>query len=151
LVSAGHGTYTSFSIGSSAPGPFSFGSAPSQTSPPTARASTPIPQSDDELLNAVIALQTFEGYWDLTTKLCVLLSASEDQANELAHEISGKVVGTALVIAYLEGRLQGMKGSWELVVEKARGWLEGMGEGYLEGAALSVEELVKKAGGMIRS
>ena len=107
------------------------------------------PKSDDELLDAIIALQTFEGYWELDSQLCFLLSTSETDVNELAHELGNKIVGTALVIAYLEGKMQKLKGSWELVVEKARGWLEGQGEGYLEGAGLGVEEVIGKVGGLI--
>lgn len=36
---------------------------------------------------------------------------------------------TALVIVYLERKLSDLKSDWELIVEKARTWLEGEMEG----------------------
>lgn len=49
-----------------------------------------------------------------------------------------KVAATALVIAVLEKRLGGLRGSWELVGDKGRAWLEG------EVGDANVEEWVQR-------
>ena len=40
-----------------------------------------------------------------------------------------KVWAAMLAITFLEGKLAGDKEAWEMVVEKARGWLKDMEEG----------------------
>ena len=47
--------------------------------------------------------------------------------------VDERVVATALVIAMFEEKLEGLRGSWELVDEKGRAWLEGeVGDGNVE-------------------
>jgi hypothetical protein len=57
-----------------------------------------------------------------------------------AQDQSGDLLATALVIVYMEQKLADYKEEWELVVEKARSWLEGQcisdgGAVYREAAA----------------
>lgn len=57
--------------------------------------------------------------------------------------VDEKVFITALVVAVFEVRLKAFEGLWELVVEKARGWLGEQG-------AVDVEELVGRAGLLVK-
>ncbi|KAF2110839.1 von Willebrand factor type A domain-containing protein [Lophiotrema nucula] len=104
-----------------------FGAAPSTSlQNPFAPAPTPAkkPKTDDEKLDTLIALQTFEGYWEWTAELFETIGVAEADAARATS--SGKVscpLATALAIAFFEEKLGGKKGSWELVVEKAKGWL----------------------------
>jgi len=140
-------TAPSAGLGSAAPtgGVFgnasAFGAAPA-ASPFQARATgsgqslfgaAPAPAraaggSEDELallLYELVALQTFDGYWEWSGELFSLIGISEATAESevCAGGFAREVSATALAVAFCEERLGSLKGSWELVVEKARGWL----------------------------
>ena len=78
-------------------------------------------------LDMLIELQTFEGFWEWDAALFAIISVSEKQAEQVETQIGyGKqAVATALAVVFFERKLKSEKGAWELVVEKARGWLEG--------------------------
>lgn len=78
-------------------------------------------------LDVLIELQTFEGFWEWDAALFAVISVSEKQAEQVETQIGyGKqAVATALAVVFFERKLKGEKDAWELVVEKARGWLEG--------------------------
>ena len=78
-------------------------------------------------LDMLIELQTFEGFWEWDAALFAVISVSEKQAEQVETQIGyGKqAVATALAIVFFERKLKSEKGAWVLVVEKARGWLEG--------------------------
>ena len=92
-------------------------------------------------LDVLIELQTFEGFWEWDAALFAIISVSEKQAELVEAQIGyGKqAVATALAVVFFERKLKSEKDAWELVVEKARGWLEGnIGED-------SVHTLMEKA------
>ncbi|KAF2095458.1 VIT-domain-containing protein [Rhizodiscina lignyota] len=90
---------------------------PSAAIPPPPQLHTQNP------LDALIALQTFEGSWSWSGELFRVLALRD--TNTRAEETRYKnAVATALAVAYFEQKLVGEKEAWELVVEKARGWLE---------------------------
>ncbi|KAI9713318.1 MAG: hypothetical protein M1812_006677 [Candelaria pacifica] len=121
-----------------------------------APAFAPAPKTDSERLHLLIALQSFEGSWDLEASLCNLINigigiAESQLAESLMEEGIERRGGvdereirrvwcTVLVVTFLEIRLKAEREAWELVVEKARVWLEGVG---VEGGLL--EEWMKKA------
>ncbi|KAF2020261.1 VIT-domain-containing protein [Aaosphaeria arxii CBS 175.79] len=116
--------------------PFSGARAAPPPPPPAPSAyTTTTPQTDDAILTTLISLQSFSGYWDLEPALLSAISLSESSAEALlkAKEISDvdarRKVATAIAVAYMETRLVALRNSWELVVEKARRWLEGEEEG----------------------
>ena len=78
-------------------------------------------------LDVLIELQTFEGFWEWDAALFAIISVSEKQAELVEAQIGyGKqAVATALAVVFFERKLKSEKDAWELVVEKARGWLEG--------------------------
>jgi hypothetical protein len=80
-------------------------------------------KSPTEKVLALIALQDFEGWWPADNK---------EVADIMGFEIPKSPVGgdqkawvTMLVVCFLEQRMGSEEGTWELVVEKARGWLAG--------------------------
>ncbi|KAJ6200158.1 von Willebrand factor type A domain-containing protein [Bipolaris maydis] len=93
----------------------------------------PSPPSDESLLHYLISLQSFEGSWSLKRELLGVLGLDEGAVKAQMDGVNDRVVATALVIAVFEARLEGLKGSWELVGDKGRAWLEGeVGDGNVE-------------------
>ncbi|TVY80474.1 von Willebrand factor A domain-containing protein 5A [Lachnellula suecica] len=91
---------------------------------------------------ALIALQDFEGSWSLP---------STEIGNIMGVEVPGSPKGgerkawvTLLVVAFLEQKMVAEEGTWALVVEKARGWLEALGVLDLEDLEKEAVEFVKK-------
>lgn len=125
------------------PGAFAPTTAQQQHVPPVREEvhnfSTP-----EQLLQHLIALQSFEGSWMYSAALMQALGIQEDVVKrEIADKKGEKWVMTVLVVAVFEERLGALKGSWDLVVEKARDWLAGaLGEER-------VEELVEVAKGVV--
>ncbi|MCJ1452864.1 hypothetical protein MMC28_003209 [Mycoblastus sanguinarius] len=76
-------------------------------------------------LQKLIGLQTFEGYWVLNPAILEIVGVSEQHKVPEGAEL--KVWATILAIAFLEKKLGREKESWEMIVEKARGWLGGQG------------------------
>jgi hypothetical protein len=115
---------TSFGATSSGPVNFPTSNTPSVTKENSKDAK---PKTDDELLDAIIALQTFEGFWEWSEQLFDIIGVPEAVAEkELTSSMLGigkKQFATALAVAVLGHRLAKLKGVWELVVEKAMGWL----------------------------
>ncbi|KAI9809026.1 MAG: hypothetical protein M1825_002315 [Sarcosagium campestre] len=95
-------------------------------------ASTP-----SQRMHKVIELQSFSGEWALSVELIAALAISAEDANEaldklvlpqsLDHATSKFVLATALAIRFLEVKVGEEKDTWELVVEKAKGWLADVG------------------------
>ena len=86
--------------------------------------------SSSEKVHALIALQQFEGFWSAADKhrLAELIDRSETEFDlgRYSHiKINDNDVWTtALVVAFLEQQLGSEKGVWEMVVEKARKWMD---------------------------
>jgi len=84
------------------------------------------PKSDDEILRDIISLQKFEGNWSWDAQLCALLGVSSaDASGKDPVKSTPDVFATAMVVLFLETRLAKEKETWELMVEKARQWMEG--------------------------
>lgn len=107
---------------------------------PASASSAKAPSTDDEKSALLIKLQTFEGSWVHSPSLLLALQLDGDQVerarlafnshvgagkNGSANEYSSVQWVTALTIVFFEDKLRGLMASWELVVDKARGWLEG--------------------------
>jgi hypothetical protein len=87
---------------------------------------------------ALIALQTFEGYFTLSEALAQVLnvpfSVIEMKLSEQSQTTGGieketieKLWATLLAVGFFERALKGEREMWELVVEKARLWIEDVG------------------------
>ena len=78
-------------------------------------------------LQKIIALQTFEGYWNLDAPLLEVVGLSAQ--HKAPQGVDSKVWAAVLAITFLERKMAGDKEAWEMVVEKARGWLEDVEKG----------------------
>lgn len=104
------------------------------SSPKLEKSSAPSAAASDPLL-VLTDLQTFEGYWDLTEKLCAAVGVTMAQvARAIMDEgFDKKIAATALAVEFLTTKLADQKESWELIVDKAKDWLEGQGHGKSSG------------------
>ena len=95
-------------------------------------------------MHALIDLQTFSGAWSWNAELFSILGVSESNGNKEALGVETvaepEIGATALAIAFLESRVPGKKDVWEMIVSKAREWLE-----QKVGGAKRVDEIVQKA------
>jgi hypothetical protein len=102
------------------------------------------PSSPHDRTMALIALQTFEGSFPLTPALTRLLGLDLGSvvtklsacSVALGEDIKRSLLATLLTVGMLEGKLEEEREVWDLVVEKARSWIEEMsgelGDGVLE-------------------
>lgn len=117
---------------------------------PARPATPPIPSITDQpalFLQHLIALQSFSGAWAWSARLEDAfkkgVGISEAMVRALKAEetdVEIHLLATAIAIAVLEVKLAELRGSWELVVEKARGWLDTQGK----------QELVERAAALVK-
>jgi hypothetical protein len=134
-----------------------FGSAAAPANP----ASFAQTLAGRQLTTALIALQSFEGSFDLTRQLAAVmglqwsyLEAKKATAAMVldslsrASEQNGRLFATLLVIRTFETKLAADKEVWELVVDKAKAWVAGVVRDqenfYLRGEGL-VQEVLAQA------
>jgi hypothetical protein len=75
-------------------------------------------------LQALVALQLFEGSWQWKSELLSILGLERKAVETTVPKMDMAVLATALAVRFLETKLADEKDSWELVVEKARQWIE---------------------------
>jgi hypothetical protein len=88
---------------------------------------------DGDELDQLVALQSFEGAWRWEERLLKLVGLGAEEEGVVAKKAAtdvglgeaSDVLATALVLVFLEGRLGERRDEWEMVAEKAMGWLEG--------------------------
>lgn len=84
----------------------------------------------------MIALQDFEGFWEPVAEVWGIMSLKGKDYKEertLKGGEEGKAWTTILVVTFLEQKMKAEAGVWDLVVEKARAWLQAMkGEREME-------------------
>ena len=84
-----------------------------------------IASTGEPLLHHLISLQTFAGSWVYNSSLLKSLRLDETVVKSSIYTgVNETAFATALVITVFEERLGEFKGSWELVVEKAKAFLE---------------------------
>ncbi|KAF2138549.1 uncharacterized protein K452DRAFT_88255 [Aplosporella prunicola CBS 121167] len=103
-------------------------------SPPAPAPASPAPTTPAERLQALISLQRFDGSWGWSGELLSLLGLGDDAAEAAkaaAEKSSADVdaVATRCVVEFLKRWARDQHETWELVVGKADGWLEGRGAG----------------------
>jgi hypothetical protein len=104
-----------------APKPISNFGAPSAPAPPPPTSPPASP------LHAILMHQTFSGAFTFSEALLGSLSIAvrDFEAKAAADGIEDRdVFATAVVVAYLGEKMADEKDSWELVVDKAREWME---------------------------
>lgn len=95
-------------------------------------------------LHKIIALQTFEGYWNLNAPLLEIVSLSAQ--HKAPHGVDPKMWATVLAITFLEGKMASEKEVWNMVVDKARAWLEDTEEGGFEDKWTLAEHVIMGPG-----
>ncbi|KAG0250669.1 hypothetical protein BGZ95_007132, partial [Linnemannia exigua] len=101
-------------------------------------------------LETLIDLQTFSGFWEATSELATVVGISlkllktEGAALGYNTDEELRILATALAISYFENTLTKDCDSWELVVDKAKGWLLAA----LQGNQDNLDELFAKAAGL---
>ena len=79
---------------------------------------------ESDPLQKLIALQTFEGCWNMDARLLEVVGFSAQY--KAPQDTDSTVWATVLAITFLERRMAGDKEVWVMVVKKARGWLKDM-------------------------
>ena len=102
----------------------SVGSATSTTISASTVNTTSIPLTNEGKMHELISLQTFDGSWKWTAKLLVMLGVDGEKVKAVLAGVDETVVATVLAVGFLEGKMPEEEGVWEMVVEKAKGWLE---------------------------
>ncbi|OAQ23505.1 hypothetical protein K457DRAFT_142708 [Linnemannia elongata AG-77] len=101
------------------------------------------------LLETLIDLQTFSGFWEVTSELATAVGISltllKTEGADLGYNTDEelRILATALAISYFENTLAKDRDTWELVVDKAKGWLLTA----LQGNQDKMDELFVKAAG----
>jgi hypothetical protein len=119
-----------FDEDASVPAPIPVSAAAYQKKAISTSASTPAKSASafaKDPLHALIELQTFEGFWNWTQELCTALGVVKAAVESKKPGVDEKVLATALAVRYFEAKLAKDKDGWEMIVEKAKTWLEGMG------------------------
>jgi hypothetical protein len=106
------------------------------------------PKTPEELTQYLISLQTFEGFWEVSPALFEALGIKDQVFQSVCADtgLSATVVITAIAVLVFERRLRAFQGSWELVVDKAKGWLGGEGVNDVEDLVERVKVLVDLSG-----
>ena len=89
-------------------------------------------------LDIITSLQRFQGFWELEQALLDVcgIAKGESAGTLPADALRQRIVATILAFTYLERRMADEEETWELIVDKAKGWLDGLG--------IKVEEEVEK-------
>jgi hypothetical protein len=85
----------------------------------------PLPRTNEDKLHELISLQTFDGSWKWTETLFAVLELEDKLIKATLPGLGETMMATLLAVAFLEGKMEEEEGVWEMVVEKAKGWLEG--------------------------
>jgi hypothetical protein len=100
------------------------------------------PEEKDSL-QRLIALQTFEGFWEFDAPLLNVLAVSDK--HKAPEGLDLRSWATILAITCLEKKMGAEREAWEMCADKARDWLAGVGvvDGQAaEGWWARAEELV---------
>ncbi|KAG0365076.1 hypothetical protein BGZ54_006881 [Gamsiella multidivaricata] len=84
------------------------------------------PQGGAATLAYLVDLQTFEGSWAWRSEMLKSLNVAVADADKIAKDNGWdvRIMATALAVVYFEKKLAKDKDTWELVVEKAKDWME---------------------------
>ncbi|KAF4332902.1 Vault poly [Fusarium beomiforme] len=117
-----------FDNGPPAPAPASFAAFTPPSAPEVHKSRT---ISVMEPLEALTTLQTFAGSWSWSPDLERVLGVTFDQASKLQlpspvqeHSEKDVILATACAVLFFKKKLKDDMDTWEMLVEKAEGWLE---------------------------
>jgi hypothetical protein len=82
------------------------------------------PMTNEEKMLELVSLQSFDGSWQMTNKFLLILGLNEAMLTALL-QLEDTVVATLVAVGFLECKVPEEEGVWEMIVEKAKGWLDG--------------------------
>jgi hypothetical protein len=91
---------------------------------PTPTASSAARARDVDVLETLVSLQSFEGYWEWNEALFQKLGVDCRKILSGPSMKQSATLATAIVLTFMEAKLAGRKDEWELLAEKARAWLK---------------------------
>jgi hypothetical protein len=102
-------------------------------------------KSVQEKVARFIELQTFQGSWTFDVEVFSIMGLGDGQSEGVKRQdgVDKDVWVTLLVVKWLEIMAGEEEGVWSMVVEKARGWLEGQTEMALDALENDAESVVK--------
>jgi hypothetical protein len=86
---------------------------------------TASPLTNDGKMLELISLQTFDGSWKWTANLFSVLGVEEETVKAVLVGVEETVMATLLAVAFLECKVPEEEEVWEMIAEKAKGWLNG--------------------------
>ena len=98
--------------------------APDDSTPPAPKKKKL--ETDNDKVHAMIEMQDFDGWWEPNEQVTQIMGLA-NAINEPPQRSKEWV--TVLVLKWLDTKMAAEKDVWELVAEKAKGWLEGQGLG----------------------
>ena len=83
----------------------------------------------EDRMHALIALQEFDGSWKWESRLWTVLGMDEVKLKSICKLAGvlddGKIQATIAALAFLQTKARAEKEVWEMIIEKAMGWLNG--------------------------
>jgi hypothetical protein len=83
----------------------------------------------EDRMHALIALQEFDGSWKWESQLLTVLGMDEAKLKSICKLAGvlddGKIQATIVAVAFLQTKARAEEEVWEMIVEKAMGWLNG--------------------------
>ncbi|CAJ2509717.1 Uu.00g056170.m01.CDS01 [Anthostomella pinea] len=80
-----------------------------------------LPETNNAKMHAIIGLQKFDGSWDWDEKLIAILDGNP--GSMMSRSGRRSVKATALAVAFFQACVPEEEDAWELIVDKAKGWL----------------------------
>ncbi|UZP38044.1 hypothetical protein NXS19_005860 [Fusarium pseudograminearum] len=111
--------------------------------PPAASYSS-MPVKDKNPLEALTSLQTFSGSWSWSADLERVLGVKFEEVTKLGlpSTYKGDILATACAILFFKLKLKEEEDVWEMLVEKAEGWLEdNIGEDGVKELEIALQKL----------
>ncbi|KAF2399575.1 hypothetical protein EJ06DRAFT_582860 [Trichodelitschia bisporula] len=75
-------------------------------------------------MQSLVDLQTFEGFWESNQRFWAIVHVDAWALLKKYPHFKPNVLATAVAIHFFQAKLAGEKEGWELLVDKARSWLE---------------------------
>jgi hypothetical protein len=109
----------------------------------------PKPINAEDPLQALTSLQTFSGSWSWSTDLERILGVTLEEITKLnlpsvvtGHAEKDDILATACAVLFFKSKLKEEEDIWEMLVEKAEGWLEdNVGEDGVKELKIVLQEL----------
>lgn len=80
--------------------------------------------TDEQRMNQILSLQSFDGSWRDDKRLFEVLNLKKEDVQAFLGETERTTMATLLAVAFLEAKMATAEGVWEMVVDKAKGWLD---------------------------